>query len=177
VKAVVVYESLYGNTHRIAEAVAEGLRSSATVDVLTVADAEQDAVEGADLVVVGGPTHIHGMVSHTSLRGAVEGAAKKGQTPPEVDAESPVLRDWFDGLASAQHTPAAAFDTRLDKPKLLTGSAAKAIGRRLRRHGFDLVVEPESFVLEDPDAPVGDAELERARDWGKSLGLAATTSR
>ena len=67
-KAVVVYESLYGNTHAVAEAVAEGLRERAEVDVSPVEDSSSGVVEDADLLVVGGPTHVHGMSSRQRAR-------------------------------------------------------------------------------------------------------------
>ena len=74
---------------------------------------------GADLVVVGGPTHAHGMSRATTRKAAVA-AADKPESPLEVDpdAEGPGLREWFDSLdgLGALPTQAAAFDTRLDAP-------------------------------------------------------------
>jgi hypothetical protein len=121
--AVVVYESLYGNTHEIAKAVADGLRSGGEATVLSVADASGERLAGAELVVVGGPTHVHGMASRLSRKGAADDARKKGHELPDI--EGPALRDWFDGLPKADGTPAATFDTRIDKPRFVTGSAAK----------------------------------------------------
>lgn len=60
-RAVVVYESMYGNTHLIADAIAAGLSARFEVRVVPVSEAGADVLEGADLVVVGGPTHGHGM--------------------------------------------------------------------------------------------------------------------
>jgi hypothetical protein len=165
-KAVVIYESLFGNTHTVAEAVAEGLRERANVTVASVTDAPSAIVEAADLLVVGGPTHIHGMSSGLSRKGALQDAEKKGRPSPDV--EGPALRDWFDAMAKTSGGRAAAFDTRLPQPKLLTGSAAKGIARRLQRHGFSVVGE-ESFVVEDSGGPLREGELERARDWGRAL--------
>jgi flavodoxin len=61
-RVVVVYESMYGNTHLVADAVAEGLRSVDRVDaeVVGVAHASAAVLAGAEVVVVGGPTHVHG---------------------------------------------------------------------------------------------------------------------
>ena len=67
---------------------------------------------------------------------------------------------------------AAAFDTRIDAPAALTGRASKGIAKRLRRCGFSLVVEPESFLVDKHNRLV-DGEEERARAWGAAL--AATT--
>jgi flavodoxin len=165
VKAVVVYESLFGNTHEVAEAVAEGLRDAAEVDVTAVKDWSPELVQGADLLVVGGPTHAHGMASTYTRKGALDGATKKGTPMPDV--EGPALREWFDALGKTEGR-AAAFDTRLPPPKLVTGSAAKGIAKRLRRHGYDVIGE-ESFVVEHSEGPPSEGELDRAREWGRTL--------
>jgi len=89
-------------------------------------------------------------------------------------AARPVLRDWFDGLPKAARVPAAAFDTRSGKPRFVTGSAAKGIAQRLSRHGYELVSDPESFIVDDSPGPLRAGELERAREWGRSLAAAAT---
>ena len=173
-KAVVVYESVYGNTREIAEAVAEGLRDGAEVEVSSVAGASPSVVRGAGLLVVGGPTHLHGMASHMSMKAAFQDTKKKPDVHLEPDVDGPVLRDWFEELPNGQHVPAAAFDTRLGKPRFITGSAAKGIAHRLSRHGYELVSDPESFIV---DATHGDkvleGELERAREWGRSLVTSA----
>ncbi|MEZ5102262.1 MAG: flavodoxin domain-containing protein [Thermoleophilia bacterium] len=175
-QAVVLYESLYGNTREIAEAVAEGLRERGEVVVLDVAGASPDALAGADLVVVGGPTHVHGMSSELSRKGAAEDAAKRAakaaaegaDAPPAPHVEGPALRTWLDRLGRVEGVRAATFDTRIGKPKLLTGSAEKGIARRLRHHGFEVAAE-ESFVVEDSAGPLAAGERERARAWGAGL--------
>ncbi|MEU9048203.1 MULTISPECIES: flavodoxin domain-containing protein [unclassified Kitasatospora] len=79
-KAVIVYESMYGNTHGIAEAIAEGVHEvqpDATVACIPVAEAVADVTRSADLLVVGGPTHMHGMSSGLSPKMAVSAEAKR----------------------------------------------------------------------------------------------------
>ena len=66
-KAIVAYESMYGNTHRVAEAIAEGLVSLGQVAVMPVAQAAKESMADIDVLVVGGPTHVHGM-SRTASR-------------------------------------------------------------------------------------------------------------
>jgi hypothetical protein len=173
-RAVVVYESVYGNTHQIAEAVAQGLEDAGEVALHQVSEAGPEAIAGADLVVVGGPTHMHGMTSSLSRKLAAQEATNKGE---ELDpsVEGPGLRAWFDGLPKVKGVGGAAFDTRGSGPALLTGSAAKGIARRLRRHGYKLVAEPESFVVTDSEGPLEEGELERARAWGASLAAASGT--
>ena len=165
-KAVVVYESLYGNTRAVAEAVAGAIGESAEVDVVPAGPDATELAADADLLVVGGPTHVHGMSSNMSRKGAVEDAAKKGRPAPDVEA--PPLRAWLDEIGKVDGLRAAAFDTRIDKPKIITGSAEKGIAHRLRRHGYDVVAE-ESFLVGDIAGPLGEGELDRARAWGRAL--------
>jgi hypothetical protein len=80
--ALVVYESLYGNTRKVADAIAEGLRDAAHVDVVAVSDASASSLASADILVVGGPTHIHGLTSTLSRKGANDDAGKKGCPSP-----------------------------------------------------------------------------------------------
>jgi hypothetical protein len=166
--AVVVYESMYGNTHLVADAIGTGLGTAYQVDVVPVERADQQLLETADLVVVGGPTHAHG-VSHASTREAAVADAHKpdSELTLDPDAEGPGLREWFTSLPTL-HAKAAAFDTRVDLPAMLTGRASKGIGRRLRQHRLDLVAEPESFLVTKQNHLEPD-EATRARQWGRQL--------
>jgi flavodoxin-like protein len=166
-KAVIVYESIWGNTRQVAEAVADGLREAAEVAVHPVAETPPGELETADLLVVGGPTHAHGMASRWSHKAALEDKKQPAERL-EPNAEGPALRDWFQELGKAAGARGAAFDTRIGKPKALTGSAAKGIAQRLRRHGYTLLGE-ESFIVEDTAGPLREGELDRARAWGKDL--------
>jgi len=163
-RALVVYESLFGNTQQVAQAVADGLARYATVELVEVDSAPDELGDRFDLLVAGGPTHAHGM----SRPGTRDQAA--AQAPAGVVSKGNGLREWLDRLARASGTPAATFDTRLDKPRWLVGSAAQGAAKRLRRLGFTLVAEPESFLVYGTAGPLGDAELERARRWGEALG-------
>lgn len=171
----VVYESLFGNTRRVAEAVAEGIRGAAPaarVRVVPVADASTDAVRHADLLVVGGPTHIlRTTTARTRQQGVASVARSRSTTAPvtlEPGAQGPGVREWLDALGEAEpRQRAAAFDTRLPAP--LAGGAARAIGRQLRRHGFRVVDQPSGFVVKGGQGPLRDGELDRARDWGAAL--------
>ena len=167
-RALVVYESMFGNTHVIADHIATGLRTQLETTVVGVHDATVELVESADLVVVGGPTHVHGMTSQRSRDGAVDMAAKDSDLHLDPDAEGPGLRDWFDELREGQQGRAAAFDTRVHATTLVTGQASKGIAKRLRRHGFDLLVEPESFFVDKSNHLEPD-EADRAEAWGRSL--------
>lgn len=172
---LVVYESMYGNTHEIAGHIAEGLRLGGEVEVVAVAGATPERLAAADLLVVGGPTHVHGMTTAMSRKAAVEpdAVAKGGSDDHELevdpDAEGPGLRDWFNEMAKLQRPMlAAAFDTRMEGPAALTGRASKGITHRLKRHGFDVVAEPESFLVDKENALV-EGEGERAEAWAAEL--------
>ena len=170
--ALVVYESIYGNTRQIAEAVAEGLGGA---KAMAVNDA---GASGADveLLVVGGPTHMHGLPTSLSRRMAVDAAKEDGHAGVEPGAaDEPGLRRWLHDLPQPEGARAAAFDTRVDKSPTVTGMAARGIARRLRRRGYE-VVASESFLVEDAEGPLEDGELERARKWGAELARQISTT-
>ena len=142
--ALVVYDSKFGNTERVARAIGEALRENGAVDVRPVA--EVDGIPpGIDLLVIGGPTRGHG--ADPALK------AFLARVPPQAVA----------GIATA------AFDTRFRWPVFLSGSAARGIAKRLERKGARLVVEPESFFVEHSEGPLADGEIGRAGVWARSL--------
>ena len=169
-RALVVYESMYGNTHLVADAIGRGLEVMADVSVLAVHDADDADLEGVDLVVVGGPTHVHSMSRSRTRNAAVDAATGDDELVVAPDAAGPGVRVW---LASLPTTPpggvrAAAFDTRIDAPAILTGRASKAIDRALRHHGFATIAEPESFLVTKHNELEPD-EATRATAWGAQL--------
>ena len=169
-RALIVYESMYGNTHVVADHIAEGLRSQFEVEVVPVEAATDDKVAAVDLLVVGGPTHVHTLSTQKTRVAAKEAAAKpSADLTMDPDAEGEGLRDWIDHLPAIQSTAAAAFDTRLDAPALLTGRASRAIERRLARHGWcNVVADPESFLV-DKQNHLLEGEDHRATQWAKEL--------
>ena len=172
-RAVVVYESMYGNTHMIAEAIGRGLAPGNQVTVVPVAGASEELLDGADLVVVGGPTHVHGMSRASTRKSAVEQAHKSGGPALEagVTADGPGLRDWFGSLGQIS-AEAAAFDTRLGAPVMFTGRASKGIAKLLEQHGLTLIAEAESFLV-TTDNELRPGEADRAREWGGQLAAKA----
>ncbi len=173
-RAVVIYESMYGNTHRIAEAIGEGLRESGEAEVVSVHEADGQLIDGADLIVVGGPTHAHGMSRSSTRQGAVEAVDKPGSDLVlEPDAAGEGIREWLEALATTG-ARAAAFDTRVDMAPVITGRASKGIAKQLRHHGFDLVAEPMSFLV-TKETHLELDETERARGWGQLLAESVTT--
>jgi hypothetical protein len=170
-RAVVVYESMYGNTHQVADAIGAGLGTAFEVTVVPVSHAGPQVLSGADLVVAGGPTHAHGMSRASTRKAAVEAAGKPaGGLEVEPDALGPGLREWF-GSLGRYPAKAAAFDTRMRGPAALTGRASKGVDRLLRAHGFDVAAEPESFLVTRQDR-LAPGELTRAREWAAALAAA-----
>jgi len=161
--ALVVYESMYGNTKAIAEAVAEGIGHA---DVVEVGAAPVQLPAAVDLLVVGGPTHAHGM-TRASTRAD---AAVRVDRP--VVSQRTGVREWAAGLDPDPRILGAAFDTRVPAPEILTGSAAKGVAKLLRQRGVR-VVAVESFMLDgvkgQPYDRVAQDELDRARAWGRAL--------
>jgi flavodoxin len=157
-RAVLIFDSQFGNTEQIAHAIARGLAEHGSVDVLTASTIVGQSRERPDLLVVGGPTQRHGT--------------------------SPTLRAYFAALPDGDlhGVRAATFDTRYRMPSLLSGSAARLAAGRLRHAGCRLIAGPESFFVER-DRPPEDTqrrhalerlepgELERAIEWGRSLAV------
>ena len=172
---VVVSESMFGNTKAIAEAIAEGLRGPGQVTLGSVDDLSPDQVAAAGLLVVGGPTHAHGMARENAHQSLAKDAsyAKYGA----VLAGEESLRGWLERLPPGR-AAAAAFDTRFAKPRWLTGSAATKIAQRLRRKGYS-VVGIESFFVQTAGGPLADGERARAVAWGRALAteVQATATR
>ncbi len=171
-RALVVYESMYGNTHVVARNIADGLRRTHEVTLVPAGQATQQLLAVADLLIVGGPTHMHGVSTAASRRKAVQAAGKEGSRRRlDPDATGPGLRDWLDRVGR-RPALAAAFDTRLNGLPLATGRASRGIARLLLRHGYRVIAAPESFLV-GPDTTLLDGEASRARRWGAALGIIA----
>lgn len=149
-KSLVVYVTHKGNTRKVAEAIGDVLRQHGAAEVLPVDEAPLDLGADVDLLVVGGPTEGHGM--------------------------TPEQRAYLDGLdaATLRGRAAAAFDTRINWPRLLSGSAADGIARRLRQFGAR-VVEPVGSFIVNTEPELQSGELERAREWAAAIAEEAVT--
>lgn len=170
--AVVVYESMFGSTRKVAESIARGLGQRVEAVVVPVAQATPEVIAGAGLLVVGGPTHMHAMSRASSRRMAGEMARKPDSgVTLEPDAAGDGLREWFAslGIVDAQ---GAAFDTRMPGLPLFTGRASKRIQRLLRRHGARPLRAPRSFLV-GKDNTIAPDELTLAEQWGAELGRLA----
>lgn len=172
-KALVIYESMFGNTADMGEAVAAALaRHGIETESGPLSRFDARALAEAGLLVVGGPTHAHGMSSANSRKSAVE---DKRYPPDRQPDPGPGIREWLTDLPPGNGRPAAAFDTRLLKPRWLTGSAAKGIAARLEGHGYRLLTEPESFFVTTQHR-LEEGQAERATSWGDHLADLASAS-
>ena len=155
-KAMVVYDSAYGNTERIAQAIGDALGSQADVQVARAGDIKPEQLAGVGLLIVGSPTQKFSPTGATT--GFLKGIPKNG----------------------LQGTKVAAFDTRftvseIAKVRVLAffvrifGYAAEPIADRLEKKGGDLAVPPEAFYVSDTEGPLLEGELERAADWAKEI--------
>jgi hypothetical protein len=171
---VVVYESLFGNTRLVAEAIADGIRAAdpaARVSVTRTDATKLSDVDDACLLVVGGPTHMRRMTSPRSRQQGLRAARKtkdQQSREPESGAAGPGLREWLQALPPARlGALAAAFDTRVESR--LAGSASRPASRQLKRRGFGLAGQPEGFIVTGSQGPLRQGELDRARTWGAAL--------
>jgi hypothetical protein len=173
-KALVIYESMFGNTRAIAEAVRDGLATHATVDLANVNQLDMEDAGHADLMVVGGPTHVHGMTRARTREEAVTWTTDPSKhLTLEPDAPGRGIRDWSDDPMTVVAPMFAAFATRADVPILLSGNAAAQIDRALRHRGSRRVAESENFLVTKENR-LQDDELDRARAWGESLAVQAS---
>ncbi|AIX99946.1 hypothetical protein ART_0348 [Arthrobacter sp. PAMC 25486] len=172
---VVVYESMFGNTRRIALAIAEGLAPFGVVVTANVNDKlAEEAARSANLVVLGGPTHVHGMTRPASREEATTWANDTSRNLTlEPSAPGTGVREWIKDL---ELVPAlcAAFDTRRDMARILSGAASGHIEHALTKRGSRAVISAESFLV-SKDNTLDDGELARARTWGTSVGKAMET--
>lgn len=172
--ALVVYESMFGNTLEVARAVADGIREEQDDSLIDVAEVGSTPAVGPDidLLVVGGPTHAFGM-TRPSTRESARGQVDSSLAPKEQLSQGIGVREWLDDLPiSHSHLLCATFDTRVHAPRV-PGSAARGMVKRLRSKGYAEADEPHTFWVTGTEGPVLDGELSRAREWGRTL--AATT--
>ncbi len=163
-KAVVVYESLWGNTAAIARAIAEGIGSQTRA--LSTGEAVGEAMAGVDLVVAGAPL-IGFRLPADGMRRSIERDPKHAGRPP--DLASPSMRAWLAALPKGSGH-AAAFETRL---KWSPGSATGAIAKGLARLGYRRISQDRRFLVTGTYGPLAAGELERAKAWGAELARLA----
>jgi flavorubredoxin len=163
-KAIVVYESLWGNTAAIARAIAEGLGPGARA--LSTGEATAEAIAGADLMVAGAPVFGFRLATEESLQN-VRLSPGVGAPPPNMT--NPAMRSWLEELAELPprtNGHCAAFETGL---RWSPGGATSSIIQGMERAGFTSLDKGKRFVVKGRFGPLRDGEIERAREWGTEL--------
>ncbi|MBN1640278.1 MAG: flavodoxin family protein [Anaerolineae bacterium] len=150
-KALVVYDSVFGNTEQVARAMGEALGAGAEVQVLRGGDVRQEHLHDLDALVVGSPTRAF--------------------------SPTPAIKAWVRSLPrdSLKGVRVAAFDTRVSVEEVnsailtfmvrILGYAAKPIGKGLVRKGGELTMPPEGFYVGGTEGPLKEGELARAAEW------------
>jgi flavodoxin I len=145
-KVLIVYDSVYGNTERIAKAIAEAVGSSGEVRALRADETNPSELASGDLLIVGSPTH------------------GGRPTSPVQDFLNKITQQSLQGIS------VAAFDTRSQtKLARVFGNAAGRIARNLKTKGGVLIASPEGFIVEGTRGPLKEGELERAAGWAKGI--------
>ncbi|GAA0262157.1 flavodoxin family protein [Saccharothrix mutabilis subsp. mutabilis] len=161
-RALVVYESMFGNTRAVAEAVAQGL-AGFDVEVVEVSQAPDTLPDEVELLVVGAPTHAFSLSRPGTRASAAE------QTTGPLVSPGRGVREWLDVLShNANRTVATAFDTRV-KVGILPGSAAKVIAKRLRKLGFPLTTPPRTFWVTGTTGPLRERQRDEAVEWARGI--------
>jgi len=156
-KTLVVYDSFFGNTEKIAQAIGKALGSVEDAKVLRVGDVETEQLTGVDLLIVGSPTRAF--------------------------RPSPAITGFLKSISrdSLQSAKVAAFDTRVTEEEIakgpwilrkmvkIFGYAAKPIADRLVKKGGKLIAPPEGFFVEGNEGPLSEGELKRAEEWAESI--------
>ncbi len=150
--ALVIYDSQYGNTERIAQSIAEALLSYGRARTVRAGVAPLVELQGVDILILGCPTQ--GWRPTQAMRNFLE------STPVEQLHGRSIV----------------CFDTRFHRPRWLTGSAAAVMVKKLRQAGAPPFAPPESFFVAATEGPLEPGELERAGDWARALARKAVSS-
>ena len=159
-KAVVVYESLWGNTAAVARAIAEGLGPD--VRALSTAEAPPALLEGVDLIVAGSPLFAFRLPTD-AIRETIRRKSASFPRPP--DLSHPALRTWLEALPAGRGR-GAAFETRM---WFSPGGATGDILASLKHAGYLPLARGQRFRVTGMYGPLKAGELERARIWGAKL--------
>ena len=157
--ALVVYDSAFGNTELVAQAIGHALGLLGEVEVVRVGEVDPARLAGLSLLVVGSPT--------------------------QKFRPLPAISSWLKGIPGRglDGVKVAAFDTRIPQSKIdevrvlaffvrIFGYAAKPIADRLVKKGGQLVGAPEGFYVGDTKGPLLEGELERAAEWARGIAAA-----
>lgn len=160
-KAIVVYESYWGNTAAVARAIAEGLGPQARA--MSTAEARGEALADVGLIVAGSPIIAFTLPSEKTRS---DMAARPGKAPSPPDLSHPSMRSWIEALPEGRTGHAAAFETGF---KLSPGGSATKILKLLEKRGCRSVAKKQRFLVKGSYGPMREGELDRAKAWGSEL--------
>lgn len=161
-KAVVIYDSVYGNTEQIARAIAAALGTPDEVKLFRAGDITPEQLAGIDLLIVGSPTQgFRAVKSVTDFLNSIPGDALKGVRVAAFDTR----------IAGKEAGVGARFITKIG------GFAAPRIADALKKKGGDLIASPEGFNVKGTEGPLAPGEVERAAAWAKQLLAAQKSSK
>ncbi len=153
---LIIYDLVFGNTEKIAQAIGAGLASQGNVETLRVNAVKPEQLAGLELLIVGSPTRqFRPTAGTTSFLNGIPGSSLKGVKVAAFDTR--ITQSKIEG------TPVLAFFVRI------FGYAAKPMAKILQKKGGELVVPPEGFFVEGTEGPLTEGELERATDWAKQM--------
>ena len=144
-KNIVIYDSCFGNTEKIAQAIADSI----SAEMVKIKDIKISDLDDIKLIIVGCPTH--------------------GGRPTEA------IQKFIDNIA-LKNIKFAVFDTRISKKDInialrllikVIGYASPKIAKTLKSKGYEIITQPEGFLVKGKEGPLADGEIERARDWIK----------
>ncbi len=162
-KAIVVYESLWGNTAAVAGAIAEGIGPGARA--LSTGEATGAALADVDLIVAGAPV-LAFRLPDDRIRNSIRTDPRYASRPP--DLSHPSMRSWLEALPKGSGR-SAAFETRI---WWSPGGSTGAIARGLEKAGYRSIAKPRRFVVTGTYGPMRDGEVEKARQWGVEIAQA-----
>jgi hypothetical protein len=165
-RALVVFESMFGNTEQVARAVADGLQAAGVlVRIGEVSETPVDLPASVELLVVGAPTHAFSLSRPSTRADAVRQGAYASRAAIG-------LREWLGTVQHDEDRPVhvAVYDTRVSRVRRLPTAAGPSAARLARRRRFAKVDRPVAFLVDDVQGPLLDGEVDRAASWGRSLG-------
>ena len=154
-KALVVYDSFFGNTERIAQSIGNALVRPEDVGILRVGDVRPEQLTGLKLLIVGSPTRAFS--PSPAIKKFLKSIPKNGLKGVKIAA--------FDTRITDEEIDSAVFFLRFLVN--IFGYAAKPISDRLVKKGGQIIAPPEGFFVQGTEGPLKEGELERASEWAK----------
>ena len=145
-KALIIYDSVFGNTEQIAQAIGNALGSPKDVETLRVGNVKTEQIKELDLLIVGSPTH--------------------------AGRPTPAIQDFLKNVSEpdVRGVDVAAFDTRISTRIVgIFGYASGRIADSLKKNGGTLIAPPEGFFVKGKEGPLKEGELNRATGWAKTI--------